>query len=190
MYVVFDIETNGLSKSTDDILTFAYLIIDDDNGNTVLEADELKFYYTGLRINPEAFAVNHISLEDLKPYEADFDKNCRTMFRVLEKANVVGYNSKSFDLPFVSSFLTRNGYPALQEYSHVDCLSAAKKYLPGGKHKLVDVATRIGLNDDLVSMMNETYFGEKSHTAHTATVDVTKTNLVYMHLKRLAGGNL
>ena len=74
MFVVFDLETTGLSSMQNDIIQFSYIMF--DSNNMFVRADNLYFYYEGMSWNQEVADISHgISLGFLKTQADKFKEN-------------------------------------------------------------------------------------------------------------------
>ena len=74
MFVVFDLETTGLSSMQNDIIQFSYIMF--DSNNMFVRADNLYFYYEGMSWSQEVADISHgISLDFLKTQADKFKEN-------------------------------------------------------------------------------------------------------------------
>lgn len=102
----FDLETTGTSPDRDRIVEIAVLDPDSAREDLVLRFDP------GVPIPPGASAVHGIRDEDVRgePRFADRAASIQEMFR---ERRLCGYNSRSFDTPFLDAALRRAGQPGL-----------------------------------------------------------------------------
>lgn len=133
-YVVFDLETTGLSPIADDIIELSGLKV--ENGKVVKKFSSL--VNPGRPIPYGATAVNGIT--------DDMVKDAPSIARVLEEflafagENVlVGHNIHSFDMKFLYIAAEKLGKEVANDY--IDTLYLARKCLPQlAHHRLVDLA--------------------------------------------------
>lgn len=178
MFVVFDIETTGLSTTTNDIIQFAYCMF--DSNNQFVKAENLYFYYEGMSWSQEAAdASHHLSLEFLKQYEADFEKNILKMYSVLNRCNVIGHNSDSFDCPFVKNWLARRGLEDFAFGIQQDTMKAFKPVTKRARVKLTKLAEMLGCNHASINYFAEVWFGQQNiRGPHDAAYDVAMTAII------------
>ncbi len=100
--IFFDLETTGLNIMTDRIVEIAYLKVY-PNGN-----EESK----KMRINPEmpipthSTAIHHITDEDVRDCPT-FKQVAQTIANDFKGCDIAGYNSNSFDVPFLAEEFLR-----------------------------------------------------------------------------------
>lgn len=174
-YLIADIETTGLSKDYDDILEFSFLVMD-NKLTKVLDRGVLFFYHPEQRdSHPKAFEVHGITKEFLKPYEGDFNANMRKMCKLVAKSNFIGFNSESFDVKFIQSYLTRFGYGLVQINANIDIM---KVYTPiFGRTSLTKLMGHLKITDDIVKTLLRHYFAGYyfKEMSHNAAYDVIET---------------
>ena len=178
MFVVFDLETTGLSSMEDDIIQFSYIMF--DSNNMFVRAENLYFYYEGMSWNQEVANISHgISLDFLKTQAGDFKKNVIKMYTVLNHANVCGHNSNSFDCPFVKNWLKRMGLSDFEFGIQQDTMLAFRPYTKRARIKLTKLAAMCGLSDAEIDYATKLWFGiTKSTQSHDARFDTTMTALL------------
>ena len=143
MFVVFDLETTGLSSMQNDIIQFSYIMF--DSNNMFVRADNLYFYYEGMSWNQEVADISHgISLDFLKTQADKFKENVIKMYTVLNHANVCGHNSNSFDCPFVKNWLKRMGLSDFEFGIQQDTMLAFRPYTKRARIKLTKLAAMWG----------------------------------------------
>jgi DNA polymerase III subunit epsilon len=139
--VVFDLETTGVEIGRDRIVEIGAVRLDPDGGR-----DEwVQRINPDMPIPPGATAVHGITDDDVRdmPRLADV---AGYLLAFLADADVAGFNSSSFDLPFLAADLERVGCPLdRSSLRHVDAmrifhlkeprdLSAALRFYCGREH--------------------------------------------------------
>lgn len=102
--VFFDLETTGINIVTDRIVELSYLKIF-PNGNE--EGKTIRINPT-VPIPPKTTEIHGISDEDVKD-EPTFAEVAKSLTKVLEGADLAGYNSNKFDIPLLAEELLRAG---------------------------------------------------------------------------------
>lgn len=179
MFVVFDLETTGLSQYADDIIEFSYILF--DSNNAMIKSEQLYFYYEGMSWSEEAYQVHKIPLDFLKQHADEFRENLVKMYSILNYAIVVGHNSTQFDAPFAQKWLQRMGIGPLRfRYVH-DTMIEMRPLTQRSRIKLSKLATMCGITDDLAKMMLNTFFPNNMRAQyHDAAYDTTVTALIVL----------
>ncbi len=161
-YVVFDLETTGLSRYYSEIIQISAIKV--ANGQPV---DYFNTYIKPRRgIPSEATAINHIT-EDMVEDAPSF-KEAFANFRDFVKDDVlIGYNILGFDLPLLNNQSYLNGGSRFNT-KYIDILPIAKKVLSLSDYRLTTVANYIGLD---------------TRGAHDALFDCDLTNECFSALR-------
>ncbi len=140
-YVVFDLETTGVSVAKDDIIEIS--AVRGRNGQIVDTFSTL--VNPGRPIPADATAVNGITDEMVKD-APEIGTALSGFLEFIGKEVLVGHNIHSFDLNFVyDAALVLSGKKVDNDY--VDTLYLAKRCLPGlGSYKLTDLAAHFGIS--------------------------------------------
>lgn len=161
-YVVFDLETTGISCYTDQVVEISAIKV--EKGQTVGE-------FTSL-VNPKcpisygASQVNGITDEMVKDAPT-FDKVLADFLDFAGNYVLVGHNIHTFDLKFIYRDCEKF-FGKVPENDYVDTLSLARICLPGlGHHKLTDLSE---------------YYGISTKGAHRALNDCRMNQLIYERL--------
>ena len=177
MFVVYDLETTGLSEINDDIIEFAYIAFD-DNCNFI-QSEQLFFYYRGMSWSEDAYKVHHISLDFLETQADKFKENLLKMYAILNHNNVVGYNNNHFDNPFVKTWLMRQGIRNLEFKVTQDVMLAYRPIYKKSKIKLTKLSDMMGYTPELINQYMNIYFPQVGNSqAHEAAYDVVATALL------------
>lgn len=143
--VVFDLETTGLGKVTDRILSCSAIKVVKENG-VFSEKDRLNLFMNpGFPIPQSASNVNHITDDMVKDCPRENDGACVIRRFFGERPLVCGYNSISFDEPFVNAMYNRVFGEEFRPILHLDVYRLAKeKLLNLKKHTLEYVSRELG----------------------------------------------
>ena len=147
--IVFDLETTGLKKLTDRILSFSAVKVTYD-GVSFREVDRInQFINPEMLIPKEVSDINGITNEMVqdKPTEDVAAVTIRNF--IGEKALISGYNSTGFDEGFMNSMYQRVFGEDFTYDLHIDAFPMAKELLDCEKYKLSMVAAKYGLNKGL-----------------------------------------
>lgn len=163
-YVVFDLETTGISCQTDEVIEISAIRVRD--GKVVDEFSSL--VNPGREIPYFASKVNGITNQMVcnAPY---FEEVLASFLEFIGEDILMGHNIHSFDIKFIYRDCERY-FGKLPNNDYVDSLLLAKKCLPHLKHrKLVDLAQ---------------YYGISSEGAHRALNDCYMNYRVFEKLGR------
>lgn len=161
-YVVFDLETTGISCFTDQVVEISAIKV--EKGQTVGE-------FTSL-VNPQcpisygASQVNGITDEMVKDAPT-FNKVLADFLDFAGDRVLVGHNIHTFDMKFIYRDCEKF-FGKVPENDYVDTLSLARICLPGlGHHKLTDLSEHYGIS---------------TKGAHRALNDCRMNQLIYERL--------
>lgn len=161
-YVLFDLETTGISCMTDEVIEISAVKV--RKGNITEEFSEL--VNPGRPIPYVASMVNHITDEMVEeaPY---FEQVLERFLAFIEDDILVGHNIGSFDMQFLYRDCERYlGQVLANDY--IDTLSLAKTVFPSWRHRrLSDLAE---------------YYGISTMGAHRALADCRMNQKVYENL--------
>ena len=144
--IVFDLETTGLKKLTDRILSFSAVKVAYD-GVSFRELNRInQFINPEMQISQEISSINGITNEMVadKPTEDEAAGIIRSF--IGENSLIAGYNSKNFDEGFVDAMYQRVFGENFSYDLHIDVFPMAKELLESDKYKLSVVAEKYGLD--------------------------------------------
>ena len=189
LYTLIDIETTGFNRVSDEMLEFGYMQI--DSKYDIVRHGTLYFYKDGWELNPEAQRVNGITREMLIPHKDEFEGNIVRLYSLMSGGIVIGKNSDSFDIPFITSFLQKYASELrpmcvkatldLQDVYTKKFQSYYKeKYgvSTRKKGKLEELVVMIGLNDAVIRREFTKRFPDERAGAHSALYDVFMSYLL------------
>lgn len=142
-YIVFDLETTGLSPAADEIVEIS--------GIKVLENTAVKEFSTlvnpGIPISPAAARVNGIT-DEMVRHAPPLAEALGNFLDFAGDRVLVGHNIHTFDMVFLRAGAARKlGRDIPNDY--VDTLYLARNCLPFlTRHRLVDVAEHFGIATD------------------------------------------
>jgi len=142
--IFFDLETTGLSCYKDRILSFSALKAKKQQG-VLKESDRFNVFINPLLpIPPAASRINGITDEFISQFEDE-----KAVVPVIsdwlgEVPIIVGYNSKSFDEPFINEAYARVLNRKFEYSYHVDVYHMAKQMMLLKSYKLIDVCRELG----------------------------------------------
>lgn len=142
-YVVFDLETTGISATADEVIEISALRVQ----NGIVEDEFTSLVNPNRPIPPGASAVNHIT-DGMVERERGFSEVLPEFLDFAGDRVLVGHNIHSFDMKFL--------YRDCQKYfgkvpgnDYIDTLYFAKKVLPQLAHyRLVDLAAHYGISQE------------------------------------------
>lgn len=147
----FDLETTGLSTTSDRIIELALIRISPQGD--VLE--RVRRFCPGIPISPEASAVHGISDEDVAN-EPPFSSTAKSLVELLENCDLGGFNIRRFDIPML-----------LAEFKRAGVLFSIKDRL------LIDAQTIFHREEPRDLSAAARFYLEREHReAHTALGDI------------------
>lgn len=142
-YVVFDLETTGISRVYDEVVEISAVKV--RGGKVVDEFSTL--VNPGRHIPAGASQVNGIT-DQMVAHAPRFVKVLQEFLDFTEGYPLVGHNIASFDMKFICRDAEKY-YGAVPVNDYVDTLPLARKHLPNlSHHKLTDLASYYGLTTD------------------------------------------
>ena len=151
--VLFDTETTGLQFSRDEIIEFAAVVVEQQDGQptVVQEYDELIALSPGGFVPPMIEKLTGISNEDLKIRGIPKSQVCRDVAGMFQGNTLLLAYNAHFDLSFLFYLLLRNGDPTvLKGKDKLDLLTVYRdrRSYP---HKLCNAIEAYGLADEVVN---------------------------------------
>lgn len=164
-YVIFDLETTGLSPKADEILEISGIRVREHK----IQEEFSTLVNPGRPIPPDATAVNGITdgmVQTAPPPAAALEK----FLEFADNDILVGHNIHTFDMPFLTLGAMKTlGKRVANDY--VDTLYLARNALPQlSRHRLTDVAA---------------HFGIETTGAHRALKDCAMNQECYEKLREL-----
>lgn len=142
-YVVFDLETTGISRVYDEVVEISAVKV--RGGKVVDEFSTL--VNPGRHIPSGASQVNGIT-DQMVAYAPRFVKVLQEFLDFAEGYPLVGHNIASFDMKFICRDAEKY-YGSVPVNDYIDTLPLARKHLPNlSHHKLTDLASYYGLTTD------------------------------------------
>ena len=109
--VLFDTETTGLQFSRDEIIEFAAVVVEKQNGAAVVvrEYDELITLSPGNTVPPKIQELTGITDEDIRQRGIPKEQVCRDIAQMFQGNTLLLAYNAHFDLSFLYYLLLRNG---------------------------------------------------------------------------------
>ena len=113
--MLFDTETTGLIYHRDEIIEFAAVVVEKQNGKIVVtrEYDELIALSPGGFVPPKIVELTGISNEDLKERGIPKEQLCADIAQMVAGNTLLLAYNAHFDLSFLYYLLLRNGDPTI-----------------------------------------------------------------------------
>jgi DNA polymerase-3 subunit epsilon len=151
--VLFDTETTGLAFSRDEVIEFAAVVVEQQNGQPVVieEYDELIRLSPGGFVPPMIEKLTGITNQDLKERGIPKDQVCRDMARMFAGNTLLLAYNAHFDLSFLFYMLLRDGDPTILKGKDKLDLLTVYKDRRSYPHKLCNAIDAYGLSDKVVN---------------------------------------
>ena len=151
--VLFDTETTGLVYSRDEIIEFAAVVVEKQNGQIVVvqEYDELVSLSPGGFVPPQIEQLTGISNEDLRSRGISKTRLCCDISRMIAGNTLLLAYNAHFDLSFLFYLLLRDGDPAILKGKDKLDLLTVYKDRHSYPHKLCNAIEVYGLADQVVN---------------------------------------
>ncbi len=170
---LFDTETTGLHFARDEIIEFAAVVVELQNGlpTVVREYDELIALTPGNTIPPKIQELTGISNEDVAARGISKAQLCADIAGMLEGNTLLLAYNAHFDLSFLFYLLLREGDPSLLKGKQKLDLLTVYKDRKSYPHKLCNAIEAYGLSGQVVN-------------SHRAVDDVLATVAVMEAMER------
>ena len=151
--VLFDTETTGLIYNRDEIIEFAAVVVEQQNGAPVVtqEYDELIALSPGGFVPPQIQQLTGISNEDLQARGIPKTRVCCDIARMLEGNTLLLAYNAHFDLSFLFYLLLRDGDPSILKGKDKLDLLTVYKDRHSYPHKLCNAIEIYGLSGKVVN---------------------------------------
>ena len=151
--VLFDTETTGLQFSRDEIIEFAAVVVEQQDGKAVVtrQYDELVTLTPGNTVPPKIQELTGISTQDILERGVAKTRVCRDIAEMFAGNTLLLAYNAHFDLSFLYYFLLRSGDPMiLKGKDKLDLLTVYKDRRPY-PHKLCNAIDAYGLSGKVVN---------------------------------------
>ena len=151
--VVFDTETTGLQYSRDEIIEFAAVVVENQDGKAVVtqEYDELISLTPGNFVPKNIQELTGISTQDLLERGIPKTRLCCDIARMIQGNTLLLAYNAHFDLSFLYYLLLRHGDPMiLKGKDKLDLLTVYKDRRPY-PHRLAAAIEAYGLSGKVVN---------------------------------------
>ncbi|MBQ3529603.1 MAG: 3'-5' exonuclease [Oscillospiraceae bacterium] len=151
--MLFDTETTGLLYSRDEIIEFAAVVVEKQNGEitVVEEYDQLIALSPGGFVPPQIEHLTGITNEDLRSRGIPKTRLCCDIARMIEGNTLLLAYNAHFDLSFLFYLLLRDGDPAILKGKDKLDLLTVYKDRHSYPHKLCNAIEVYGLADQVVN---------------------------------------
>ena len=150
---LFDTETTGLQFSRDEIIEFAAVVVEQQDGKAVVtrQYDELITLTPGNTVPPKIQELTGISTQDILERGVAKTRVCRDIAEMFAGNTLLLAYNAHFDLSFLYYFLLRSGDPMiLKGKDKLDLLTVYKDRRPY-PHKLCNAIDAYGLAGKVVN---------------------------------------
>ena len=151
--MLFDTETTGLLYSRDEIIEFAAVVVEKQNGEIVVvqEYDQLIALSPGGFVPPQIEQLTGISNEDLRSRGIPKTRLCCDIARMIAGNTLLLAYNAHFDLSFLFYLLLRDGDPTILKGKDKLDLLTVYKDRHSYPHKLCNAIDVYGLADKVVN---------------------------------------
>ena len=151
--VLFDTETTGLNFSRDEIIEFAAIVVENQNGEPVVvrEYDELVSLTPGNSVPAVIQNLTGISTQDILERGLSKTRVCRDIGEMLAGNTLLLAYNAHFDLSFLYYMLLRDGDPMILKGKDKLDLLTVYKDRRAYPHKLCNAIEAYGLSDKVVN---------------------------------------
>ena len=151
--VLFDTETTGLVYSRDEIIEFAAVVVEQQNGELIVteEYDELIALSPGGFVPPKIAELTGISNEDLRERGIPKTQLCQDIARMIAGNTLLLAYNAHFDLSFLFYLLLRDGDPTILKGKDKLDLLTVYKDRHTYPHKLCSAIEVYGLSGKVVN---------------------------------------
>jgi len=171
--VLFDTETTGLQYSRDEIIEFAAVVVECQNGQAVVvqEYDELIALSPGGFVPEKIEQLTGITNEDLRLRGIPKEQVCADIAQMIRGNTLLLAYNAHFDLSFLFYLLLRNGDPTILKGKDKLDLLTVYKDRHSYPHKLCNAIEVYGLSNQVVN-------------SHRAVDDVIATVAVMKEMEK------
>ena len=151
--VLFDTETTGLGFSRDEIIEFAAVVVEQQNGEPVVvqEYDELVTLSPGGSIPPKIVELTGITDLDIQERGLSKARVCRDIAEMFRGNTLLLAYNAHFDLSFLYYMLLRDGDPMILKGKDKLDLLTVYKDRRSYPHKLCNAIEAYGLSGQVVN---------------------------------------
>ena len=151
--MLFDTETTGLAFSRDEIIEFAAVVVERQNGEIVVtrEYDELITLTPGNTVPPEIERLTGISNEDIRAHGIPKSRLCNDIAEMIAGNTLLLAYNAHFDLSFLFYLLLREGDPTILKGKDKLDLLTVYKDRHSYPHKLCNAIEVYNLGDKVVN---------------------------------------
>ena len=151
--VLFDTETTGLQFSRDEIIEFAAVVVEQQDGKAVIleEYDELITLTPGNTVPPMIENLTGITTQDIAQRGIPKEQVCRDIARMIAGNTLLLAYNAHFDLSFLFYLLLRNGDPAILKGKDKLDLLTVYKDRHSYPHQLCNAIEVYGLSGEVVN---------------------------------------
>ena len=151
--VLFDTETTGLQFSRDEIIEFAAVVVEQQDGKAVVtrQYDELVTLTPGNSVPPKIQELTGISTQDILERGVAKTRVCRDIAEMFAGNTLLLAYNAHFDLSFLYYFLLRSGDPMILKGKDKLDLLTVYKDRRSYPHKLCNAIDAYGLAGKVVN---------------------------------------